>query len=440
MYGALLNFSEPVDPLVAVLELLEAHSKFLGTDTLGLGRGALAYSDLVTKNNLTIIQHDHIPDQYKCGMLLVDHGKEDLAKDGEKVLFIPANDTWHVVSEHENVAFINYTGGIELVIIHGCCALCPDLINDAIKDKSILGVMPLTWNLPTSALPKEVTDPVKEMLAKASPPPMASPGNVKGDGQEGEEKHYTWCRPVFNIWECGCTGVGKLAALHHKWVSRLLACLVRQGGQGHMKQWSAMRLSERGSAHMVYKQYKYIRDISPSTYEPLWWEMKLPPMAVLDGQLYKLLPRMSSTHSFSDNNLSDLDDCPMCHYPNDREANPIQLSFNEFCIKANDLYAALQENTITPRQEAFAMKEFYRFVLVGHTHMPDGDTAHITLNACNNLPDNVQYEVSWDYDSLIGVSNDLPYSTHLQLTPVPPFKLTLKTDNHMKSMAYLNCY
>ncbi|KAI6042292.1 hypothetical protein EDC04DRAFT_2601079 [Pisolithus marmoratus] len=48
------------------------------TDALGLGRGALPYSDLVTKNNLTIIQHDHIPDQYKCGMLLVDHGNEDL--------------------------------------------------------------------------------------------------------------------------------------------------------------------------------------------------------------------------------------------------------------------------------------------------------------------------------------------------------------------------
>ncbi|KAI6044343.1 hypothetical protein EDC04DRAFT_2889790 [Pisolithus marmoratus] len=147
---------------------------------------------------------------------------------------------------------------------------------------------------------------------------------------------------------------------------------------------------------------------------------------------------MSSTHSFSNDNLSDLDDHPRHCYPDDREANPIQLSFDEFCIKADNLYAALQENTATPRQEAFAAKEFYRFVLAGHTCTPDGDTAHITLNACDALPDNVQYEVSQDYDSLIGVSDDLLYSTHLQLTPVPPFKLTLKTDNHMKSTAYLN--
>ncbi|KAI6042293.1 hypothetical protein EDC04DRAFT_2601080 [Pisolithus marmoratus] len=39
--------------------------------------------------------------------------------------------------------------------------------------------MSLTWNLLTAALPKEVIDPVKEKLAKANLPPMASPGNVK---------------------------------------------------------------------------------------------------------------------------------------------------------------------------------------------------------------------------------------------------------------------
>ncbi|KAI6000456.1 hypothetical protein EDD15DRAFT_2193090 [Pisolithus albus] len=69
------------------------------------------HSDLVTKTNLTIIQCDCIPDQYKCGMVLVDHGNWDLARDGEKVLFIPADDTWCMVGEHESVAFINSTGG-----------------------------------------------------------------------------------------------------------------------------------------------------------------------------------------------------------------------------------------------------------------------------------------------------------------------------------------
>ncbi|KAI6113944.1 hypothetical protein EDD17DRAFT_1496919, partial [Pisolithus thermaeus] len=53
----------------------------------------------------------------------------------------------------------------------------------AAQDKSILGIMSLTWNLLTAALPKEVVDPVKEKLAEASLPPMASPGNVKGKCQ-----------------------------------------------------------------------------------------------------------------------------------------------------------------------------------------------------------------------------------------------------------------
>ncbi|KAI6125327.1 hypothetical protein EDD17DRAFT_1771376 [Pisolithus thermaeus] len=226
------------------------------TNALGLGKGALPYSDLVTKNNLIIIQRDRIPDLYKCGTTLIDHGNEDLARDSEKVLFVPADDTWYVVGEHESIAFINSTGkstlylgcyspslyltscGIELVIIRGCCALCPDLIDHvnevidgvihnrrgvrpthggkliqygwnagprharvfglvrnvankklngeelAAQDKSILGIMSLTWNLLIAALPKEVIDPVKEKLAEASLPPMASPGNVKEHGYE----------------------------------------------------------------------------------------------------------------------------------------------------------------------------------------------------------------------------------------------------------------
>ncbi|KAI6030003.1 hypothetical protein EDC04DRAFT_2924906, partial [Pisolithus marmoratus] len=54
----------------------------------------------------------------------------------------------------------------------------------AAQDKSILGIMSLTWNLLTAALPKEVIDPVKEKLAEAGLPPMASPGNIKEHGYE----------------------------------------------------------------------------------------------------------------------------------------------------------------------------------------------------------------------------------------------------------------
>ncbi|KAI5999430.1 hypothetical protein F5J12DRAFT_724508, partial [Pisolithus orientalis] len=47
----------------------------------------------------------------------------------------------------------------------------------AAQDKSILGIMSLTWNFLTAVLPKEVIDPVREKIAMAGLPPMASPGN-----------------------------------------------------------------------------------------------------------------------------------------------------------------------------------------------------------------------------------------------------------------------
>ncbi|KIO06537.1 hypothetical protein M404DRAFT_138950, partial [Pisolithus tinctorius Marx 270] len=50
----------------------------------------------------------------------------------------------------------------------------------AAQDKSILGIMSLTWNFLTAVLPKEVIDPVREEITMAGLPPMASPGNVKG--------------------------------------------------------------------------------------------------------------------------------------------------------------------------------------------------------------------------------------------------------------------
>ncbi|KAI6010063.1 hypothetical protein EDC04DRAFT_2610363 [Pisolithus marmoratus] len=215
-----------------------------------MGKDPLPYGDLATQNKLTVILHDHLPDKYKCGNILVDCGNEDLAVTGGKVLSVPADNTWYVVGEHESVAFVNSTGGIEFVVIHGCCILCPDLIahvnkviedvvhnwrgvwvwfissvfgpiancvslanpwwqahpiwvecwslsclciwvvhnvtnkkldsNElAAQDKSILGIMSLTWNPLTAALPKEVIDPVKEKLVEAGLPPMASPGNIK---------------------------------------------------------------------------------------------------------------------------------------------------------------------------------------------------------------------------------------------------------------------
>lgn len=127
-------------------------------------------------------------------------------------------------------------------------------------------------------------------------------------------------------------------------------------------------------------------------------------------------------------------------YPDDRESNPIQMSFHAFCLQADELYVHLQENTTTEEEEAFAAKDFYRFVLAGRSRDKENENepCHISINACQDLPQNIQYEVSRDYDSVIGLSRDLPYNNHLELTPVPPFQYTLKMTNHMDGIAYLD--
>lgn len=147
---------------------------------------------------------------------------------------------------------------------------------------------------------------------------------------------------------------------------------------------------------------------------------------------------MPASHCSDDSlDLNDLfDACAPRGYPDDRESNPIQMSFHAFCLKADALYVHLQEDTATEADEAFAAKEFYRFVLAGRSRTNENESCHVTLNACEDLPQNIQYEVSRDYDSVIGLSRDLPYNNHLELTPVPPFIYTLKMNNHMDGIAY----
>jgi hypothetical protein len=122
-------------------------------------------------------------------------------------------------------------------------------------------------------------------------------------------------------------------------------------------------------------------------------------------------------------------------YPDDREEHGLQLTFEEFVTTARHLYVEMQDENLTEEQEDRASKKFFRFVLAGRTQVDD-ITRHITLNACQGLQEPEAYEVTRDYDSLIGVSTDLPYRSHLALNPVPPFKETLFKPNHMKSIVY----
>ncbi|KIK32002.1 hypothetical protein CY34DRAFT_102396, partial [Suillus luteus UH-Slu-Lm8-n1] len=45
-------------------------------------------------------------------------------------------------------------------------------------------------------------------------------------------------------------------------------------------------------------------------------------------------------------------------------------------------------------------------------------------------------DVTRDLDSVIGVSDTLPYTSTLSIWPLSPFRETLRKDNHVKSHAY----
>jgi len=47
-------------------------------------------------------------------------------------------------------------------------------------DRKILGIFALSWNLLTTALPKEVIIPTQNAIAEANLPVMASQGDVQG--------------------------------------------------------------------------------------------------------------------------------------------------------------------------------------------------------------------------------------------------------------------
>lgn len=148
-----------------------------------------------------------------------------------------------------------------------------------------------------------------------------------------------------------------------------------------------------------------------------------------------MAPRGTSIDSYDGRMLEIDDELQGRSYPDDREIDAIQLSFQEFCDKARDLFLALQDAS-SEQEEKAAAKAFYRFVLAGRTYSEDHIPKHITVNACQGLSPEVDYSITRDFDSLIGYSKDLPYTQHIELSPIPNFRFTLKTNNHMLALAY----
>lgn len=119
-------------------------------------------------------------------------------------------------------------------------------------------------------------------------------------------------------------------------------------------------------------------------------------------------------------------------YPDDREAAPVQLTLSEFVEEAVPYYTALGEGN---REDEL---KFLKFVLAGRRGLELHNQRSITLNPIQGLRNIEHITTSRDFDSLIGTTKTLPYSVPLTVWPIPSFRDTLKSNNHVTSVAFDN--
>lgn len=115
-------------------------------------------------------------------------------------------------------------------------------------------------------------------------------------------------------------------------------------------------------------------------------------------------------------------------YP-DEELNPLQLSLLGFTAIAQQLFG-----TVTESNES--RDSFIRFVLAGR--LGHSDTAsRVFMNARQGVgpPPKNEYSLRRDFDSLIGITRDLPFACAMAVFPLPSFRDTLKKDNHLTANA-----
>ncbi|TFY75450.1 hypothetical protein EWM64_g8562 [Hericium alpestre] len=86
-----------------------------------------------------------------------------------------------------------------------------------------------------------------------------------------------------------------------------------------------------------------------------------------------------------------------------------------------------------PLTAAFNAQRFIRYVLAGRSLNDNGQTVNrLIVNPRMGHVVNPQFEIMRDYDSIIGVDKQIPYTIPLAIFPVPPFSETLKKKNHIE--------
>jgi hypothetical protein len=116
-------------------------------------------------------------------------------------------------------------------------------------------------------------------------------------------------------------------------------------------------------------------------------------------------------------------------YPDDRADEPVQLTLSEFIQEGAEYYHRIGDSDDDDLT-------FLKFVLAGRRGLDMEEQQSITLNVTQGQPDIRNVTTTRDYDSLIGTTKTLPYLVPLTVWPIPSFRDTLKTSNHVTSIAY----
>lgn len=112
---------------------------------------------------------------------------------------------------------------------------------------------------------------------------------------------------------------------------------------------------------------------------------------------------------------------PPPEYP-DETLPESQVSLEGFIKIAQSLHS--QSTAIQATDEAFV-----RFALAGRIHQ----SSRVSVNSRQGVPElkTSDCSIQRDFDSVIGITRDLPFSAALAVFPLASFRDTLKTDNHL---------
>ncbi len=108
-------------------------------------------------------------------------------------------------------------------------------------------------------------------------------------------------------------------------------------------------------------------------------------------------------------------------YP-DEPLDSLQLSLAQFVNLSHKLF----------NSEMVDETMFIRFMLAGRLEM-NGKSLRVSINAKQGAPPPSmgKYDLHRDIDSVIGVTQDLPFRRPIAIFPLPSFRDTLTKDNHV---------